>query len=120
MEEKVFTINLRKETLKTPRYQKSNRAINIIKNYLKRHMKTDNVTIGTSLNEKIWERGDQQIPAKIKIKAIKTDEGKVKAELWGQVFEEEIKPEPEKTEEKKEAKTEKKDKEKPKSKSSNK
>ncbi len=90
-------------------------------------MKTDDITIGSSLNEQIWKGGSQQIPAKIKIKAIKTDDGKVTAELWGQVFEEEFKPETEKIEEKKESKTEKKEsksekktEEKPKPKSSNK
>ena len=66
-------------------------------------MKTDtgSIRIGDSINKKIWSRGNQKPPAKIKIKAIKTDDGLVKAEMWGHVFEEEVKEEkPKKTEEK--------------------
>ncbi|MBL7169624.1 MAG: 50S ribosomal protein L31e [Candidatus Aenigmarchaeota archaeon] len=105
MEEKIFTINLRKRALKTPRWKKTNRAAATIRNFLSRHMKTepDNIKIGDSINHEIWSRGDQKPPAKIKIKVIKTDDGVVKAEMFGHVFEEEIKEEKPKKEEKKES-----------------
>ena len=111
MEEKVFTVNLRRNGLKTPLWKKSNKASSTIREYLKRNMKADDVKIGDSINKQVWSRGDQKPPAKIKIKAIKTDDGVVKAELFGHVFEEELKEEPKKTEKKE---SEKKPEEKPK------
>jgi len=110
MEEKVFTINLRKDGLKAPRWKKSNKASSTVREYLRRHMKVDNIKIGDSINREIWSRGDQKPPTKIKIKAIKTKDGEdndlVKAEIWGHVFEEEIKEEKPKKKEEKEKKEE--------------
>jgi len=98
MEERVFTINLRREGLNTARWKKSNRASSAVRNHLRRHMKVENVKIGDSINKEIWSRGNQKPIGKIKVKAIKTkdDAGKdiIKAEMWGYVFEEEIKEEP--------------------------
>jgi large subunit ribosomal protein L31e len=101
MEEKIFTINLRKNALKTPRWKKSNKASSTVREYLKRHMKAEDIKIGDSINKQIWSRGDQKPPVKIKIKAIKTDDDVVKAEMFGHVFEEELKEEKKKPEEKK-------------------
>ena len=101
MEEKVFTINLRKSGLKTPRWKKTTKAASTIREYLKKHMKAETVKIGDSINKQLWSIGDQKPPGKLKIKAIKTDDGIVKAELFGQVFEEELKEETKKPEEKK-------------------
>ena len=78
-------------------------------------MKTDNIKIGNSINKQLWSRGDQKPPAKIKIKVIKTDDDVVKAEMFGHVFEEEVKAEPKKEEKKpEEKKPEEKPKEEPK------
>ena len=49
-----------------------------------KHMKVEDVVIDSSINEKIWERGIQKIPSKIKVKATlveEDDERYVKAEL---------------------------------------
>lgn len=99
MEERIFTINLGKEFRKYSRLEKSKRSVAKVRNFLKRHMKSDDIKIGSSINEEIWKKGDQSPPPKIRIKAIKTDEGVVRAELLGEVFVEEVKPK-EKVEEK--------------------
>jgi len=111
MEEKIFTINIRKRIIGVPRWKRSLRAIRVVKDYLKKHMKSDNVKIGKMMNDTIWERSMQKPPAKIRIKAIKTDEGVVKAELLGYVFPEELtqKKEEKKEKPKEEKKPEKKD-----------
>lgn len=92
MEERILTINLRKNGLKVSRDHKAKRAILFIRKTLERHMGTDNIEIGPSVNETIWKGGSQKVPAKIKLKVMKTD-GKVTANIWGKVTEEEIKPE---------------------------
>ena len=107
MEERIFTINLRKITLKSPRWEKSKRSVIAVKNFLKRHMKGDEVKIGKSITEEIWKRGNQNPPKNIRIHAILTEDEEskiVQAELIGVPF-------PEEKEKKKEKKKEEKPKE---------
>lgn len=110
MKEKIFTINLRKATIKTPRWKRAKKSMSFIREFLKRHMKSDEVRIGKSITEKVWRHGGKRVPNKIRIKALETEEGKgeekkkvIKAELIEEIFPEELKEErEEKTPEKKE------------------
>jgi len=114
MEEKIFTINLRNAISKAPKWEKSKKSVYFVRDFLKRHMKGDEIKIGKSITELIWKGGNQNPPRKIRIKAIETEEGEgdekkkvIKAELLGVVFPEEIKKE--KKEKSKEEKVEKKE-----------
>jgi len=78
--ERVYTIPLRK-VKNVPRTIRAPRAIREVQNFLVKHMKAEEVKIDASVNEKIWERGIQKIPSKIKIKAVKDDDGAVVASL---------------------------------------
>jgi len=100
MEEKIFTINLRNAISKAPKWEKSKKSVYFVRNFLKRHMKGDEIKIGKSITELIWAGGNQNPPGKIRIKAIETEEGEgdekkkiIKAELLGVVFPEETKKE---------------------------
>jgi large subunit ribosomal protein L31e len=105
MAERIYTINLRKATLKVPRWKKSKMSVAIVREFLKRHMKADEIKIGKSITEKIWKSGNQNPPNKIRIKATETEEGEgekkkkiIKAELLEvlpEKVEEETKEEPE-------------------------
>ena len=100
----IFTIPLRKELLKVPRYKRAKKAVNAVREFLKKHMKSENVKIGKYLNKKILERGRKNPLHKIQVKVVK--EGNiVKAELVGAPVEE-------KKEEEKGKKPKKKEKEK--------
>ena len=46
-----------------------------------KHMKAEEVKLDASINEFIWERGIQKIPSKVKVNAVKDEEGIVKATL---------------------------------------
>lgn len=77
--EKEFTIPLRKEWHKVPRYKRVNKAVKAIKEFLVRHMKIYDrdlrkIKIDKYLNEELWFRGIKKPPAKIKIKAIKEND----------------------------------------------
>ena len=85
-EEKQFTIPLRKEFSKAPSYKRSEKAIKAIREFIERHMKTDEVKIGKYLNLKIFERGRKNPPPRIKVKAIK-EEKFVRVELLEFPFE---------------------------------
>ncbi|RBQ22834.1 50S ribosomal protein L31e [Candidatus Methanobinarius endosymbioticus] len=78
--ERTYTIPLRdvKNVQKTIRAAK---AVRVVQEFLKKHMKVDDIKIDASVNEKIWERGIQKIPSKIKVKAVKDDDGLVEATL---------------------------------------
>ena len=72
--ERIYTIPLRNVP----------RAIREVRNFLIKHMKVEHIVIDASINEKIWERGIQKIPSKIKVKATvieEDDEKFVKAVL---------------------------------------
>jgi len=79
--ERIYTIPLRKEWLKAARNKRGSRAVSTVKNFLFRHMNAGDVKISQRLNEKIWVRGIQKPPAKIKIKAKINEEGVVTARL---------------------------------------
>lgn len=78
--ERVYVIPLRK-VKNVPRTIRSPRAIRYVKEFIGRHMKTDDIKIDASVNEKIWERGIQKIPPKIKVKAVKDEDGTVEVTL---------------------------------------
>ena len=81
--ERIYTIPLRKETLKVPPFKKANKAAKTVREFIKKHMKSDEVSIGKHLNLKIWEHGARNPPHHIKVNASKDDKGKVIVELVG-------------------------------------
>ena len=74
--ERVYTINLGKVLL-SPDNQRAKRAINMVKEFARHHMKTQEIKIEGELNQKIWERGIKHPPRKIRVRMTKTDEGHV-------------------------------------------
>ena len=82
--ERVYTIPL--GTVKSaPIYRRSDRAMSVVRSYLARHMKTDekNVKIDPGLNEVIWARGDMKPPLRVRVRAVKFEDGNVEAEFAG-------------------------------------
>ncbi len=79
-EERIYVIPLR-EVKKKARYKRASRAVKVIKDFLKKHMKTESVRIDEDLNKRIWERGAQKPPARIRVRAVKKDDGSVEAFL---------------------------------------
>jgi ribosomal protein L31E len=104
MEERIYTINLRKSISRAAKWEKSKKSVYAVRNFLKRHMKGDVVKIGKSITEEIWKGGNQNPPKSIRIHTILTedeDEKKVvKAELLGVPFSEEKEKKEKKKEEK--------------------
>ena len=84
-EERIFTIPLR--NVKTiPRTKRAPVAIRTIKSYICRHMKSDEdkVWIDNDINQEVWSRGIQKPPSKIRVKAIKFEDGLVEVSLPGE------------------------------------
>jgi large subunit ribosomal protein L31e len=84
--ERLYTIPLREESMKSPRVKRANRAVHTIQSFLQRHMKSDTVKVSQKVNEAVWVRGIHRPPQKIKLKARKED-GIVYAMLPDETFE---------------------------------
>ena len=74
--ERVYIIPLR-DVKRVPRTIRSPKAVRLVREFLQRHMKSEEIKIDSSVNEKIWERGIQKVPPKIKVKATKEEDGSV-------------------------------------------
>ncbi len=75
--EREYIIPLRKKFLKVVRYERTGRAIKIIKQFIAKHMKVPDrdvskVKLDVYLNNELWFRGRAHPPSKIKVKAVKT------------------------------------------------
>lgn len=107
--ERIYNIPLRREFLKVPKYKRSKKAVKAVREFLTKHMKSEDVIIDNSINMAIWHNGGENPPHHIKVVAKKDNEGKVRAELFGVKTKEskkEEKPKKEETEEVKEIKQE--------------
>jgi len=79
--ERTYSISFQKVKERSPRTKRAEKAIRYVKAFLKKHMKSDEITLESSLNEKLWERGMRKLPARLKVKAVKQEDGKVIAAL---------------------------------------
>ncbi|WP_342678408.1 50S ribosomal protein L31e [Methanofollis sp. UBA420] len=80
LKEQIYVVPLR-STRRAPRWKRCNVAVKDIRAYLVRHMKSENVRLDSSINEKVWEHGSQKPPVQIRIRAMKFEDGQVQAEL---------------------------------------
>ena len=77
--ERIYVIPLKKTGFKSSVAAPT--AVKRVKNYLTRHMKVekDKIWIDDSLNTALWAHGKFNIPSKIRVKAVKFDDGVVEA-----------------------------------------
>ena len=99
--ERVYTINLGKVLL-SPDNQRAKRAVNMIKEFARHHMKIEQVKLEEDVSHLLWSRGIRHPPRKIRVRMTKTDEGYVLVSIYEGEEEstekEEKKAEPEKVE----------------------
>ncbi|MGI9567250.1 MAG: 50S ribosomal protein L31e [Nitrosopumilus sp.] len=90
--ERVYTINLGKVLLSQSQHR-AVRAINMIKEFARHHMKVEDIKIEEDLAHKIWARGVRRPPRKIRVRMSKTDEGYVLVSQYDEELEEKAVPE---------------------------
>ena len=100
--ERIYTINLGKVLL-SPNNQRAKRAINMIREFASRHMKSEKVKIEEDVSHLVWERGIRHPPRKIRVKLTKDDDDNIIVSKYQEEEKEEEKVE-EKPKEKKGAK----------------
>ena len=81
--ERVYNVPLRKEFQKAPKYKRAKKAITALREFLEKHMKSDNIKLGKFVNELIWKHGIKNPPHHVKISVLKDEDNIVYAELEG-------------------------------------
>ncbi|MGV9173387.1 MAG: 50S ribosomal protein L31e [Promethearchaeia archaeon] len=76
IDERIYTVPLAKG-FKGSRRRRAKKAMVYLKEFFERHFKPEALVVSQEVNEKIWERGIQHPPRKIKIRATKNTEGLV-------------------------------------------
>src|SRR3990170_1413162 len=89
VEERVYVIPLGKASVRPPK-KRAPRAIQLIRAFITKHMKLEmrveeeeeeaelpKLTISKDVNEKIWDRGIEKPPKKIRVRAAKDKDGNV-------------------------------------------
>ncbi len=79
--EKIYIIPLKKAGFLSSKAAPT--AVKRVKNYLKRHMKVEekNIWIDDSLNNSLWSYGKYNMPTRVRVKAVKFEDGVVEAYL---------------------------------------
>jgi large subunit ribosomal protein L31e len=80
--ERIYIIPLRRAKI-GPTSRAAPRAIGDIRHFLMKHMKVEqkNVWIDDSLNKELWAHGKFWVPSKIRVRAVKFEDGVVEATL---------------------------------------
>ena len=86
VEERFYTIPLRKAWI-SPRKKRAPKAARIVKSFILKHMKVrteaegeeeaEKLVIDNEVNEKLWNRGIEKPPRKIRVRVVKDKEGVV-------------------------------------------
>ena len=86
VEERFYTIPLRKAWI-SPRKKRAPKAARIVKSFVLKHMKVrteaegeeeaEKLVIDNEVNEKLWNRGIEKPPRKIRVRVVKNKEGVV-------------------------------------------
>ena len=76
VEERIYTIPFRR-VWATPRGKRTPRASRMLRDFVKRHMKTEKVEISNEVNQELWARGISKPPRAIKVRLVKDKEGRV-------------------------------------------
>ena len=81
--EREFVVPLRASKHVPARHRRAGHALETVRRFMVRHMKgkPENVWIVPRLNTFIWRRGAQHIPSKIRVKAIRFEDGLIEVDL---------------------------------------
>ncbi len=78
---RIYTINFSKAWL-TPKHKRTDRVVNMIKEFAIKHMKSTQIKIDQELNRYIWEKGKTNPPRKVRVRIVKDDDDQVIVSLY--------------------------------------
>jgi large subunit ribosomal protein L31e len=74
IDERIYIIPLAKAR-RGPRNKWAKKSIRYLKEFMTRHFKPESLVISQEVNERIWERGIQKPPRKLKVRVTKNIDG---------------------------------------------
>ena len=83
---RVYTINLGKAWL-TPMYRRTDRVMNMVREFAIKNMKSEEVKIDQDLGRHIWARGKTNPPRKVRVKMVKDEDDIVTVSLYEEAVE---------------------------------
>jgi large subunit ribosomal protein L31e len=87
--ERVYTINLGKVKLSQSQHR-AVRAINMIREFARHHMKVEEIKIEEELAHLIWSKGVRSPPRKVRVRMTKTDDGYILVSQYTEEVESEV------------------------------
>ncbi len=81
IDERIYTVPLRKAYWTGSRLRRANRAVRILREFVQRHMKPEEIVIQKEVNERIWSRGIQKPPRRVRIRVTKNEDNLVRVYL---------------------------------------
>lgn len=70
-----YVVPLRRKTKTAPKWRRSKKSVSVLKDFIRKHMKTEDVIICSELNEHIWGRGAKNPPGKVSVIALRKSIG---------------------------------------------
>lgn len=80
VDERIYTVPLGKAWV-APRYRRAEKAVTILRTFVRRHMKPTSIIISPKVNEAIWQQGIQKPPRRIRVRLSKDGDGVVAVTL---------------------------------------
>jgi len=71
---RTYNVPLRRGFINTPKYKRTKKAVSTLKEFMKKHMKTDNVKIKRELNDYLWKKGIKNPPHHVKVDVLKKND----------------------------------------------
>ncbi|MCH8519279.1 MAG: 60S ribosomal protein L31 [Nanoarchaeota archaeon] len=70
-----YIIPLRRRFVSAPKWRRSKKAVAVLRDFITKHMKCENVIVCAELNEHIWSRGSKHPPGKVEVIALRFNDG---------------------------------------------
>ena len=86
---RIYTINFSKAWL-TPKHKRTDRVVNMIKEFAIKHLKSSQIKIDQDLNRYIWQKGKTNPPRKVRVRIVKDEDDQVIVSLYEDVINESI------------------------------
>ena len=84
---RIYTINFSKAWL-TPRHKRTDRVVNMIKEFAIKHMKSSQIKIDQDLNRFILQKGKTNPPRKVRVRIVKDEDDQVIVSLYEDIINE--------------------------------
>jgi large subunit ribosomal protein L31e len=66
-----YVVPLRKKVNCAPRWRRAKKAVNVLQQFVEKHMKCENIIVCAELNHHLWGRGGKNPPGKVEVVCLK-------------------------------------------------